>query len=854
VAITYHNQYGLQPGTTSLTMVPPASTAAGDMVILYVTNKLSGVTPATPTNFTLIGSGVVGTGADGAGVGQLRLTAWYRILPGAASNSTITITGGNSASGGGMVYRKGGSDTWAAPTVLFGSDTSSGTGFSASMSAQAGYAVGNWLLSVGTTSANTSLSARGITLPGCTVTYTGINSGGTNNGNDCFLWTDHEVVTAGAQSGVGVTTGTTAASTTGGAAQVRVALATSVTGAAGGTFGFTATAAGVDRALGLAAGAFGFTATASGDASTPGTAPTVAGVESGAGTSNFTVAVPAGTTDGELLIGVVASDWNTLANNTLPLASWTALPTSDYDGGTNQVHVGLFYRVASSEPANYTVTIGGGADTVGAILRVTDADPTPVIAEVAPNTFTAGAGATTAPSVAPNGANDLLLTFHVSDGASGGGTLTWTPPSGMTDHVDRQSTTWTSLQVSSLQSPSNPSGTKTATPSGAHDKGAACTISIKSSGAGVPTVNGVATGAFGFTSAASGVARALGAAIASLGFTATAAGVDRAIGAAGAPLGFTAAASGLPRTLGAASTVFGFTATALGVDRAIGLASATLGFTGTAAGIDRALGAAAAPLGFTATASGRVSRRGAATASFGYTATASGTSTDVPPVAGQAVAAFGFSATAAGVPRTGGAAAATFGFTGTASGVDRAVGVAVAAFGFTAATSGRPRSIGAAVAAFGFVATTSGTPRVRGAAVAPFGFTAAVLGFPGTPPTTGAALALFGFTATAQGQPRTPGATSAAFGFTATANGRPRVVAVAVATFGFTGTSSGRRSVLGLGQVSFAFVAVAAGDNGGPTPEITVTTFTEGGPSSVVLDGRASTRVEPNTFSTLVEP
>jgi hypothetical protein len=755
VAITYHNQYGLQPGTTSLTMVPPASTAAGDMVILYVTNKLSGVTPATPTNFTLIGTGVVGTGADGAGTGQLRLTAWYRILPGAASNSTITITSGNSATGGGMVYRKGGSDTWAVPTVLFGSDTSSGTGFSAAMSAQAGYAVGNWLLSVGTTSANTSLSARGITLPGCTVTYTGINSGGTNNGNDCFLWTDHEVVTAGAQSGVGVTTGTTAASTTGGAAQVRVALATSVTGAAGGAFGFTAAASGVDRALGLAAGAFGFTATASGEASTPGTAPSVAGVESGDGTSNFPVAVPAGTTDGELLIGVVASDWNTLANNTLPLASWTALPTSDYDGGTNQVHVGLFYRVASSEPANYTVTIGGGADTVGAILRVTDADSTPVIAEVAPNTFTAGAGATTAPSVVPNGSNDLLLTFHVSDGASGGGTLTWTPPSGMTDHVDRQSTTWTSLQVSSLQSPSNPSGTKTATPSGAHDKGAACTISIKSSGAGVPTVSGAATGAFGFTADASGVARALGAAVATFGFTATAAGIDRA--------------------LGAAVAAFGFTSTAAGVDRAVG----------------------------------------AATASFGFTATASGTS-ETPPVTGQAVASFGFTGTASGVPRTSGAATATFGFAGAAAGIDRALGTAAALFGFTATTAGRPRVVGLAVAAFGFTATTAGTPRVRGAAVATFGFTGAALGFAGSPPTTGTASGLFGFTATAHGQPRTFGAASAGFGFTGTANGRPRVVAAAVVAFGFTATTSGKRTVRGSSQAAFGFTAVVVGVGTGP--------------------------------------
>jgi hypothetical protein len=66
---------------------------------------------------------------------------------------------------------------------------------------------------------------------------------------------------------------------------------------------------------------------------------------------------------------------------------------------------------------------------------------------------------------------------------------------------------------------------------------------------------------------------------------------------------------------------------------------------------------------------------------------------------------------------------------------------------------------------------------------------------------------------------------------------------------------SGAVFITGAGQVT-APAAVVSGEanDGEAPPEITVTTFTEGGPSSVVLDGRASTRVEPNTFSTLVEP
>lgn len=247
---------------------------------------------------------------------------------------------------------------------------------------------------------------------------------------------------------------------------------------------------------------------------------TVDGVASANGTSNYTCNVPARTSDGtspngDLLIGVVASDWNTLANNTLPLASWTALTTSDYDGGSNQMHIGLFARVASSEPANYTVTIGGGADSVAAIVRVKDWDQAAGIAtavkQIAPAVIAAGTGAMAAPSIVPAGSDDLLMTFYSVDGANGGGTLSWTPPSGMTEVVDRQSTTWTSLEVASLQPAANPSGTKTAVTSPTnHGKGAACTIAIKSAAGGGSASGTIAATMGGMTASMSGSAKASG--------------------------------------------------------------------------------------------------------------------------------------------------------------------------------------------------------------------------------------------------------------------------------------------------------------------------------------------------------
>lgn len=212
--------------------------------------------------------------------------------------------------------------------------------------------------------------------------------------------------------------------------------------------------------------------------------PIVASVASADGTSDYPVAVPSGTTDGDLLIGVVASDWGNFNGNSLPTASWTRLATSDFDGGTNAIHVALYFRIASSEPATYTVGVNGGADSVAAILRVTGAESTPTIAEVAPTTTNNGLDA---PSITPNDVDDLLLTFHCTE-TSGGGSINWTPPAGMTEEIDRQSTTWTSLLVASLADPSSPSGVKQASGVLA-DNGAGCTISIAAaSGEVVPEV------------------------------------------------------------------------------------------------------------------------------------------------------------------------------------------------------------------------------------------------------------------------------------------------------------------------------------------------------------------------------
>jgi len=229
--------YGLQGGTTALTMVPPSGTSVGDLEILWVANKNSSVDPTDPSGgssgtWVRRGSFEVGTGADGVGTGKIRLTVWSRILIAANSNTSITITAANRSLGGGQVYHLTGAGTWATPTVEFGSDTdSSTTTFAAVMASDLGALVDDYTLSIGAFTANTTLNGRTLTVPNWSHSrLDGIDSGGGATGNQIFVWTDQRVGMIGSQSGAATTGATSGVGTTGGAVNIRIGLSSGVTG------------------------------------------------------------------------------------------------------------------------------------------------------------------------------------------------------------------------------------------------------------------------------------------------------------------------------------------------------------------------------------------------------------------------------------------------------------------------------------------------------------------------------------------------------------------------------------------------------------------------------------------------
>jgi hypothetical protein len=204
-------------------------------------------------------------------------------------------------------------------------------------------------------------------------------------------------------------------------------------------------------------------------------ASTSASVTSG---STLTINVPAGTTLNDVMIASItfrpcsSTDGNNCTKTITAPSGWTLVDSIDQQNGGGTGGYGmrfLVYRrvVTGTEPASYAWTFGGSpalTGAVGGILTFSGVDAaSPVVA-----TGDQSNGASqnqTAPSINAGGvANTMLVTTHVA--LSSG---TWTPPTGMTERVDRSSLTapddlGLSLEMNTLAMPgTGASSTRTAT-------------------------------------------------------------------------------------------------------------------------------------------------------------------------------------------------------------------------------------------------------------------------------------------------------------------------------------------------------------------------------------------------------
>lgn len=133
------------------------------------------------------------------------------------------------------------------------------------------------------------------------------------------------------------------------------------------------------------------------------------------------VNVPAGVVDGDLLIayGICAAGGTITATG-----AWTTHPNSF--GGQGP----LFYRVASSEPASYTFTVSGTANSVVSIVAIRNpragANPIDVAANVA-----GASGNIALPSVNAVNSNSLLVQLVAKLGST-----SFTPPGTASERFD----------------------------------------------------------------------------------------------------------------------------------------------------------------------------------------------------------------------------------------------------------------------------------------------------------------------------------------------------------------------------------------------------------------------------------
>lgn len=167
-------------------------------------------------------------------------------------------------------------------------------------------------------------------------------------------------------------------------------------------------------------------------------------------------------TDGDVLIAALHTDWGVLP--TVP-GGWATEVIANPGGNAPHVHV--MSRTAASEGASWTfsTTTGATPDSTLTVVCLRDATVTGAVGSASTNTSTINGSTLTAPSVdhAGSAGSLLLCGAWLEDNSA----RTFTPPTGMTEIADLQSTTWTATGIAYLASPADPSGTRDFTLSGA---------------------------------------------------------------------------------------------------------------------------------------------------------------------------------------------------------------------------------------------------------------------------------------------------------------------------------------------------------------------------------------------------
>ncbi|HYZ19809.1 MAG TPA: Ig-like domain-containing protein, partial [Gaiellaceae bacterium] len=171
------------------------------------------------------------------------------------------------------------------------------------------------------------------------------------------------------------------------------------------------------------------------------------------GAASITLAMPAGVADRDLLFMHISARGGSNMTITTP-TGWTALR---YANNGTVVRLATYYRLASSEPASYNVTFGGGTPTQEAVGSITAyagvkfSLGTAGVLDVNGATASANNTTPTANSITTLTANALVVAAY-SHGSGNGAQASqiFTQATGMTERYDAQSANGTAANRSSL--------------------------------------------------------------------------------------------------------------------------------------------------------------------------------------------------------------------------------------------------------------------------------------------------------------------------------------------------------------------------------------------------------------------
>lgn len=173
-------------GGTTVAPSYPAGITAGQYLTCHVSSgATNSETPSTPSGWTLLATGASTDGTYGVDTGPRRMTVFGKVADGTESGTlTVSITNGGTCRGTIARWTKSGSGAWVVD-AQGGNDSTSGTGFSAtlgSMNWNTGDAV---LVAVGQRVDTVTQSAQSLTASGVTFgTRTNRESTAVTTGND----------------------------------------------------------------------------------------------------------------------------------------------------------------------------------------------------------------------------------------------------------------------------------------------------------------------------------------------------------------------------------------------------------------------------------------------------------------------------------------------------------------------------------------------------------------------------------------------------------------------------------------------------------------------------------------------